>query len=192
MPNRTWNSSYFIRGQYLHLHKRQTGMSCSLQTAKQPHGNEIVMWVLKHKDQWREYLIYFSGRLRGPDDILQLNRLVIPFVNNVVNLGVTFDSITLGHHIERTAAKALHMYIRTYFIFKCGCLSKNAKLMLLQTTDVSYSLCLSHLGVCNKRSLLETAALAQQGTPHYLLSGRVSKVLMCTTTYLNCAEHWQQ
>jgi hypothetical protein len=35
--------------------------------------------------------IYFSRRLRVPDDVLQLNGRDIPFVNNVTYLGVTFD-----------------------------------------------------------------------------------------------------
>jgi hypothetical protein len=33
---------------------RQTGMSCSPQSATRPHCSEFVMWALEHKVQWRE------------------------------------------------------------------------------------------------------------------------------------------
>jgi hypothetical protein len=36
------------------------------------------------------------------------------------------------HHIEKIVAKALHMYLRTYSLFKSGCLSTNIKLMLYE------------------------------------------------------------
>jgi hypothetical protein len=46
--------------------------------------------------------IYFTRRLRVSDDVLQLNGRDIPFVNNVMYLGVTFDRrMTWRHHIER-------------------------------------------------------------------------------------------
>jgi hypothetical protein len=49
--------------------------------------------------------IYFSGRVRVPEDMLQLNGGDIPFVNNVMYLGVTFERrMTWILHIERTVA----------------------------------------------------------------------------------------
>jgi hypothetical protein len=63
--------------------------------------------------------IYVSRRLRVPDDMLQLNGRDIPFVNKVVYLGVPFDrTMTWKHHIERTVAKALITYVRTYLYSK--------------------------------------------------------------------------
>jgi hypothetical protein len=70
--------------------------------------------------------IYFSRRLRVPEDVLQLNGRDIPFVNNVTYLGVTFDRrMTWRLHVERTAAKALPTYLRTYSLFKSERLSTN-------------------------------------------------------------------
>jgi hypothetical protein len=37
---------------------------------------------------------YFSRRLTVPEDVLQLNGQDIPFVNNVMYLGVTFDKLS--------------------------------------------------------------------------------------------------
>jgi hypothetical protein len=69
--------------------------------------------------------------LRVLDEVLQLNRRDIPFINNVTYLGVTFNRrMTWRHHIERTVAKAFCRYVRSYFLFKSGCLSTNIKLML--------------------------------------------------------------
>jgi hypothetical protein len=59
--------------------------------------------------------ISFSRILRDPDDVLQLNGLDIAYVNIVTYLGVTFDMrTTWRHHIERTVAKALRRYVKTY------------------------------------------------------------------------------
>jgi hypothetical protein len=75
--------------------------------------------------------IYFSRRLRVPEDMLQLNGRDTPFVNNVTFLGVTFDRrMTWRLHIERTVAKALRTYLRTYSLFKSERLSTNIKLTL--------------------------------------------------------------
>jgi hypothetical protein len=53
--------------------------------------------------------------LRVPEDVVQLNGQVIPFVNNVRYLGVTFNRrMTRTLHTERTVVKALHTYLRTY------------------------------------------------------------------------------
>jgi hypothetical protein len=38
--------------------------------------------------------------------------------------------MTWRHHIERTVAKAMRTYVRTYSLFKSGCLSTNSKLTL--------------------------------------------------------------
>jgi hypothetical protein len=55
--------------------------------------------------------------------------LDIPSVNNATYLGVTFDRrMARRHNIERTAAKALRTYIRTYSLFKRERLSTNIKL----------------------------------------------------------------
>jgi hypothetical protein len=63
--------------------------------------------------------VIFSRRRRMPEDDLQLNGWNIPFVNSVKYLGVTFNiRMTWRLHIEKTAAKALGTYIRTYSIFK--------------------------------------------------------------------------
>jgi hypothetical protein len=46
-------------------------------------------------------------------------------------LGITFNwRITWGHHIKRTVAEALRMYIRTYSLFRHKRLSTNIELML--------------------------------------------------------------
>jgi hypothetical protein len=46
-------------------------------------------------------------------------------------LCVTFDRrVTWKHHIERTVAKALRTYVRTYSLFRSWHLSTNIKLQL--------------------------------------------------------------
>jgi hypothetical protein len=63
--------------------------------------------------------IYFSRRLRVPDDVLQLNGRDIPIVNNLTYLGVTLDKrMTWRHHTERTITKALRVYVKTYCLLK--------------------------------------------------------------------------
>jgi hypothetical protein len=58
----------------------------------------------------------------------------IPFVNNITYLGVTCDrKMTWRHHIERTVAKVLPTYLKTYSLFKSGRLSTNIKLILYKT-----------------------------------------------------------
>jgi hypothetical protein len=58
--------------------------------------------------------IYFSRRLRVPDDVLHLNERDIPYVINKTCLGVTFDRrLTWRRHIERTVTKALSAYVGT-------------------------------------------------------------------------------
>jgi hypothetical protein len=76
-------------------------------------------------------MIYFSRRLRVHENVLQLDGWDIPFVNNVMYTGVTFSRrMTWRLHIERTVAKALHTYLRTYSLFKSERLSTNIKLTL--------------------------------------------------------------
>jgi ABC-type transporter MlaC component len=82
--------------------------------------------------------------LRVPEDVLQLNGRNIPFVSNVKYLGVIFDRrMTWRLHIERTAAKALTTYVRTYSLFKRERLNINIKLTLYKA--LIRSICLSHL-----------------------------------------------
>jgi hypothetical protein len=71
--------------------------------------------------------------LRVPEEVLHQNGRDIPIVlvNNVTYLGVTFvRRMTWRHHTERTAVKALCMYVRTYCLFKSGLLSTAIKLAL--------------------------------------------------------------
>jgi hypothetical protein len=78
--------------------------------------------------------IYFSRRLRVPEDVLQLNGWDITFLKNVMYLGVTFDRRMIWRfHIERTVAMALHTYLTTYSLFKSEHLSTNIKLTLYKT-----------------------------------------------------------
>jgi hypothetical protein len=73
----------------------------------------------------------FSRRLRVPDSMLQLSGWDIPFVIDVIYLGVTFyRRMTWRLHIERTVAKTLCMHLRTYSLFRSELLSTNTKLMI--------------------------------------------------------------
>jgi hypothetical protein len=76
-------------------------------------------------------VIYFSGRLTVPDDLLQQNGHDIPFVNNVTYLGVTSEKMTTWkHHAERILAKALHTQVRACSLLRSGRLSSNIKTAL--------------------------------------------------------------
>jgi hypothetical protein len=89
-------------------------------------------------DERKKQAIYFSRRLRILKYLLQLQGRDIPFVNNVTCLGVPFDRrITRRHHIGRTVAKTLSKYIRTYSIFKSGCLHANIKFTLYRILIMS-------------------------------------------------------
>jgi hypothetical protein len=66
-----------------------------------------------------------------PEDELQLNGQDIPFVSNTKYLSVIFNRrMTWRAHIEKTSAKALGTYIRTYSVFKSKHLSANIKLIV--------------------------------------------------------------
>jgi hypothetical protein len=106
-------------------------------------------------------------RLKVPEDVLQLNGRDIPFVNKATYLGVTLDRrMTWRHHIERTVAKALRTYLRTYSLFRSERLSTNIKLTLYKALMKSI-IRLSHLGVRGGLWPLETAAPAGQSSPRY-------------------------
>jgi hypothetical protein len=93
-----------------------------------------VVWALEHKDQWRENASgLFLEKTWVPDDVVQLNGRDIPFVIKVTYLGVTFDRrMTWRHHMDRTVAKALRIYGRSYSVFQNGRLSKNIKLSFIK------------------------------------------------------------
>jgi hypothetical protein len=90
-------------------------------------GSWCQRWNIKI-NEGKSQAIYFSRRRRMPGNDLQLNGRNIPFVNSVEYLGVIFDrKITWRLHIDKTAAKALGTYIRTYSIFKSKHLNANIK-----------------------------------------------------------------
>jgi hypothetical protein len=96
---------------------RKRRVLCNLQ-----RGLTAVKWFERWNIKINEGklpAIYFSRRLRVPEDVWQLNGGNTAFVNNVKYLGVIFDRrITWRLHIERTVAKAFRTYIRTYSLFK--------------------------------------------------------------------------
>jgi hypothetical protein len=93
-------------------------------------GSWCQRWNIKI-NEGKTQAIYFSKRCRMPGDDLQLNGRNIPFVNSIKYVGVIFDRrMTWRLHIEKTAAKALGTYIRTYSIFKKTSLSENIKLIV--------------------------------------------------------------
>jgi hypothetical protein len=70
-------------------------------------------------NEGKAQVIYFSRRLRVPEDGRELNKRNIPFIKYVKYLGVIFDRrMSWRYHIERTPAKALGTYIETYSRFK--------------------------------------------------------------------------
>jgi hypothetical protein len=74
---------------------------------------------------------HWNINFKKADDVLKLNRWDIPFVNNVTYLCVTFDRRkTWRRHAKRTVANALHMYVKTYSLFRSVCLSTNIKLTI--------------------------------------------------------------
>jgi hypothetical protein len=129
---------------------------------------------MEHKDQWRKklknWVIYFSRRFRFPKEVLQLNRQDINFLNtrNITYLGVTFTRrMTWRHYKQRTVAKDLHTYIRTYSLSKNGCLTTNIKLTLYKALIGPVLTCLSHLEACGRRSPTQTVTPAEQNIPRY-------------------------
>jgi hypothetical protein len=82
------------------------------------------------------------SRLRVPDDVLQLNGRNSPFVNTVRYLDAIFDRRTTWVlHIERTAAKALVMHIRTYSLVKSERVSISKKSVLYKDLIRSITVC---------------------------------------------------
>jgi hypothetical protein len=187
----TLNSTCSVRGRYLYkyVRDRETRTSCSLQTATRTHCSKFVVPGLEHKDQWREN----SG------NILKLNGRDIPFVNNVTYLGVTFGKkIAWRHHMERTAAKDLRTYVRTYSLFKSGRLSTNIKrfsnlwlgqlwLTPVPPASMRRTLASWNCSACRTEhcALLEILTGAQQSTSCMWLS----KFLTWITILLNYVGH---
>jgi hypothetical protein len=69
--------------------------------------------------------------LRGPDDVLQLKGRHIPLSNNVTYLGVIFNRrMTWRYQNEITVAKALSIYVSSYFLSGSGRLNTNIKLTI--------------------------------------------------------------
>jgi hypothetical protein len=109
-------------------HKRR--VLCKLQRALTAVISWWEHWNIKIIEE-KFRAICFSRRLRVPDGLLHLYGPDIPFVNNVTYFGITFDKrMAWKHHIERTAAKALRTYVKTYSLIRCGCLSTNIKLTI--------------------------------------------------------------
>jgi hypothetical protein len=114
------------------MYARETSASRFEQSQVWSHCCGFMVSALEHKALWREdSAISFSRRRRMPEDDIQLCGRKVPFVSNVKYLGVTFDRrMTWRLHIEKTAAKALGMYIMTYSIFKSKYLNANIKLIM--------------------------------------------------------------
>jgi hypothetical protein len=112
--------------------KHECCVLCKLQRGLTAENLWCERWNMKI-NEGNSQMICFSRRLTVPDDVLQLSRRDSPFVNNVTYLGVTFARrMTWGHRIERTVAKVLRTYVRTYSLLKNGRLSTNIKLMPYQ------------------------------------------------------------
>jgi hypothetical protein len=109
-------------------HKRH--VLCKLQCGLTAVKSWYECWNMKINEE-KFQAISFSRRRRVPDDVLQLNGRDISLVNNVTYLGVTFDRrMTWRHDIERTVAKVLRTYLRTYCLLKSERVSPNIKLTL--------------------------------------------------------------
>jgi hypothetical protein len=89
-----------------------------------------VRWNIKI-NEGKTQAIYFSRRLRVPEDVLQVNGQDIPFVNNTAYLGVNFDRrMRWRLHIETNVDKALRKYLRNYSVLKRERQITNIKLTL--------------------------------------------------------------
>jgi hypothetical protein len=82
-------------------------------------------------------------------------------------LDVMFNRrMTWRHHIKRTEAKAFHMYMRTYSLFKSEHLSANIKLILYIAQIRSVMLYACPTWVCSLGcSPLETTVPAELSSP---------------------------
>jgi hypothetical protein len=106
------------------IYEIKSELQCSLTAVKLCR----MSWNIKINEE-KTRAIYFSGRCKVLEDVLQLNGQNIPSVNNVKYPDVILDRrMTWRLHIERTKAKALNMYIRMYSVFKIGSLNINIKL----------------------------------------------------------------
>jgi hypothetical protein len=77
------------------------------------------------------------------------------FVNSVKYLGVTFNRrMTWRLHIEKTAAKALGTYIRTYSIFKSKHLSAHIQLIMYRALIRDYTCFIQHLPSFNQHYVI--------------------------------------
>lgn len=75
--------------------------------------------------------IHFSRRLTPVEACLTMNRRNVPFVNQVKNLGVVFDSrIAWRLHIEMIEAKAFRTFVKMYSLLKNERFGTNIKLIL--------------------------------------------------------------
>jgi hypothetical protein len=112
--------SLFADDTCIHLtEKQEHHVLCKLQHGLTAVKSWCERWNIKI-NEGKTQEINFSRRLRVPQNVLQLNGQNFPFVYNVKCLGVIFDKRkTWRLHIERTVAKALGMYIRTYSLLKC-------------------------------------------------------------------------
>jgi hypothetical protein len=68
-------------------------------------------WNIKINEE-KTRAVYFSKRLRRVEAYLTLKGRVIPFVNDVKYLGVTFDKkITWRKHVDWIVTKALRTFV---------------------------------------------------------------------------------
>jgi hypothetical protein len=108
--------------------EHQRGVFCKLQRSLTTVKSSFEPWNINLNEEETQ-AIYFSRRLIVPHYVLQVDVRCIPSVNNVTYLGVTIGSrVNRGTVSKRTVTMAFRMYIRTYFLFKSGCLSTNINL----------------------------------------------------------------
>jgi hypothetical protein len=69
--------------------KHERSVLCKLKHGLTVAKSSCEHWNIKSKG--KTHAMYISRRLRVPKDVLQLNGMDIPFVNNVTCLGVTFN-----------------------------------------------------------------------------------------------------
>jgi hypothetical protein len=93
-------------------------------------GSWCQRWNIKI-NEGKTQAIYFSRRRRMSGDDFQQNERNIPFVYSVKYHGfILLSKLTFRVHIEKTTAKALGTYHRSYSIYKSKNLSANFKLIV--------------------------------------------------------------